>query len=107
MATQQQRDELMDALTDAQLASGATAAEFAAYLGALVAAAVEAGLTPQDVAAIVKIGGLTTKMSALDAQIAKRRDEMDEVVAAKQAAITVLNEERMALQALLKNSVGG
>ncbi len=107
MATEQQKSDLLDALIDVQIASGATAAEFVAYLGALVGAAVTAYLEPSDVGAIVSIGGITTKISAANAQIETLQDELDAGVATKQAAITAINEAKAALQAQLKEAVGG
>ena len=107
MATQQQQTDTIDALTDAQIASGATAAEFAAYLGALVGAAHMAQLTPQDVGAIVSVGGITTKISAANAQIETLQDELDAAVAVKQAAITAVNNAKATLQEQLKAVVGG
>jgi len=107
MATQEQQTAFLEALTDAQIASGATAAEFAAYLGALVGAAHTAQLTPQDVGAIVSVGGITTKISAANAQIETLQDELDAAVAAKQAAITAVNNIKAALQEQLKQAVGG
>ena len=67
MATQQQQTDLIDALADAQLTSDASATEFASYLGALVGAAVQAELEASDVGAIVSVGGITTKISAVHA----------------------------------------
>lgn len=107
MATTQQQTDLIDALADAQIASGATAAEFAAYLGALVAAADTAGLTAQEVGAIVSVGGITTKISAINAQIETKQDELDAGVTAKQAEIATLNNTKAAYQAALKAAVGG
>lgn len=96
MATQEQQTALLESLTDAQIASGATAAEYAAYLGALVGAAHTAQLTPQDVGAIVSVGGITTKISAINAQIESAQD-----------AVAALNTQKAALQAQLKTVVGG
>lgn len=106
MATQQQQTDLLDALTDAQLASGAGATEFATYLGALVAAAITAELSAQDVGAIVSVGGITTKISAINAQIEKKQDEKDAAVTAKDNEISTLVTQRAALQTGLKAVVG-
>lgn len=107
MATQEQQTALLEALTDAQIASGATAAEFAAYLGALVGAAHTAQLTPQDVGAIVSVGGIATKISAVNAQIESKRDERTDAIAEKDAEIATLETQRTALQNQLKQVVGG
>ncbi len=77
------------------------------YISAMVAAAIANGLEPSDLAAIVTIGGITTKISAANAQIETLQDELDAAVAAKQAAITAINEAKSALQAQLKEAVGG
>lgn len=107
MATTQQQTDLLDALTDAQLASGATAAEFAAYLGALVGAAVDANLEASDVAAIISVGGITTQISAINAQIEKKQDERASANGIFDADVTALVTQRTALQAALKTVVGG
>lgn len=107
MATQEQQTALLESLTDAQIASGATAAEYAAYLGALVGAAHTAQLTPQDVGAIVSVGGITTKISAINAQIESAQDAFDEQHSDHQDAVAALNTQKAALQAQLKTVVGG
>lgn len=107
MATEQQKSDFLDALTDAQIASGATQSAFAAYLGALVAAAHTADLNPSDVGAIVSIGGITTKISAINAQIERQQDEFDEHRSEHQTAISALTAQKEALQTQLKVVVGG
>lgn len=107
MATQEQQTALLESLTDAQIASGATAAEFAAYLGALVGEAHTAQLTPQDVGAIVSVGGITTKISAISAQIESKRDERIDAIAEKDSEIVALEAQRTTLQNQLKQVVGG
>lgn len=77
------------------------------YISAMVAAAIAGGLEPSDLAAIVTIGGITTKISAANAQIETPQDELDAAVAAKQAAITTVNNAKAALQEQLKQAVGG
>lgn len=77
------------------------------YIGAMVAAAIAGGLEPSDLAAIVTIGGITTKISAANAQIETLQDELDAAVAEKQAAITAINEQKAELQSQLKAAVGG
>lgn len=106
MPTQEQQNALLAALTAAQLACGATAEQFATYLGALVAAAVEANLSAQDVGAIVTVGGLTTKISAINAQIEVAQDEFDAHRGEHQDEVAALNAQKATLQAALK-AVGG
>jgi hypothetical protein len=85
----------------------ATQEQIAEYIGAMVGAAIANGLRPADLAAIVTIGGITTKISAANAQIETLQDELDAAVAAKQAAITAVNNAKAALQEQLKLVVGG
>lgn len=77
------------------------------YISAMVAAAIAGGLEPSDLAAIVTIGGITTKISAANAQIETLQDELDAAVTAKRDAISAVNEQKAALQAALKAAVGG
>lgn len=85
----------------------ATQEQINEYIGAMVAVAIASGLEPSDLAAIVTIGGITTKISAANAQIETLQDELDAAVAAKQTAIAAINEEKAALQTQLKTAVGG
>lgn len=78
----------------------ATQEQINEYIGAMVAAAIASGLEPSDLAAIVTIGGITTKISAANAQIETPQDELD-------AAVAAINEEKAALQTQLKTAVGG
>lgn len=77
------------------------------YISAMVAAAIASGLEPSDLAAIVTIGGITTKISAANVQIETLQDELDAAVASKQAAIATVNNAKAALQEQLKQAVGG
>lgn len=77
------------------------------YIGAMVAAAIAAGMQPADLAAIVTIGSITTKISAINAQIETLQDELDDGVTAKQTAIAAANNAKAVLQAQLKAAVGG
>jgi preprotein translocase subunit YajC len=77
------------------------------YISAMVAAAIASGLEPSDLAAIVTIGGITTKISAANAQIETLQDELDAAVAVKQAAIATVNNAKATLQEQLKQAVGG
>ncbi len=106
MATTQQQTDLIDALADAQIASGASVTEFAAYLGALVGAAVQAELDASDVGAIVSVGGITTKISAVNAQIESAQDAFDVHRTEHTNTVAALNTAKAALQAQLKEVVG-
>lgn len=60
-----------------------------------------------DLAAIVSIGGITTKISAINAQIERQQDAFDEHRSDHQDAVAALNAQKEALQAQLKEVVGG
>lgn len=77
------------------------------YISAMVAAALASGLEPSDLAAIVSIGGITTKISAINAQIESAQDAFDEQRSDHQDAVAALNVQKAALQAQLKEVVGG
>jgi hypothetical protein len=76
------------------------------YISAMVAAALASGLEPSDLAAIVTIGGITTKISAVNAEIETLQDELDAGVVEKREAIAAKNTIKAALQAQLKEVVG-
>lgn len=76
------------------------------YIGAMVAAAIAGGLEPSDLAAIVTIGGITTKISAVNAQIESAVDAFDEQRSEHQNAVAALNAAKAALQTQLKEAVG-
>lgn len=77
------------------------------YITAMVAAAISAGLQPSDLAAIVTIGGITTQISKINAQIELQQDAFDEQRSEHQDAVATLNTQKATLQAQLKAVVGG
>lgn len=77
------------------------------YISAMVAAAIAGGLQPSDLAAIVTIGGITTKISAINAQIESAQDAFDTQRSDHQDAVAALNVQKEALQSQLKEVVGG
>lgn len=77
------------------------------YISAMVAAAIAAGLQPSDLAAIVTIGGITTAISKINAQIEVAQDAFDDQRSEHQDAVAALTAQRATLQAQLRTVVGG